>query len=277
MTERLTMTPGRRVALALGTPLALLVIGWTALAGVAWAGQGSYRVNLTIPARDAQAGVSLSAGDVTIGPGTGNQIRVTGIAHYSLIRSHLSWHTSASGLRIGSGCAQILVGDCRVNLTVTIPAGHVTQVSDGAGNITATGLRGQVTLTSDAGDIRAVGLAGRVRIAVDAGNIGITALTGPSLVVKDSAGDITASLATPDVTATNNTGNVTLTFTAVPQRVQITDDVGDVTVVLPPGSTKYQVHTTTSVGNAATDVPTDSTSSHVITVSDSVGNIHITH
>ena len=49
MTGSLPMTPGRWVALVVGTPLALLVIGWTALSAVAWAGLGSYQFNLAMP------------------------------------------------------------------------------------------------------------------------------------------------------------------------------------------------------------------------------------
>ena len=96
MTNRLPMTPARWAALVIGIPLALLVIGWTALTAVAFAGLGSSRVSLAVPLHGRTAAVSVDEGDITVGPGPAGQLRVHGILHYSLIRPHLSWHRSAS-------------------------------------------------------------------------------------------------------------------------------------------------------------------------------------
>ena len=52
MTGPLRMTAARRVFLAVGTPIALLIIGWAALSAVAWAAQGSFRVNRDVATRD---------------------------------------------------------------------------------------------------------------------------------------------------------------------------------------------------------------------------------
>ena len=58
MTNRLPMTPARWAALVIGIPLALLVIGWTALTAVAFAGLGSSRVSLAVPFHGRTAVVS---------------------------------------------------------------------------------------------------------------------------------------------------------------------------------------------------------------------------
>ena len=50
MINRVPLTRGRVVALAIGVPLALIIIGWIALTEVAFAGQGSYPVRLSLPA-----------------------------------------------------------------------------------------------------------------------------------------------------------------------------------------------------------------------------------
>ena len=86
MTSPLPMTAGRWVALVIGTPLALVAIGWTALTAVAWAGLGSFRVNLAVPVQPHQtAAVSVDTGDVSVSPGVAWPIRVHGILRYSLV------------------------------------------------------------------------------------------------------------------------------------------------------------------------------------------------
>ena len=62
---------------------------------------------------------------------------------------------------------------------------------------------------------------------------------------------------------------------SVPRRVVITGQSGNITVVLPPGSTAYRVTARTSSGSTTTAVPTDPGSSHVITVTTESGDITI--
>ena len=66
MTNRLPMTPARWAALVIGIPLALLVIGWTALTAVAFAGLGSSRVSLAVPLHGRTAVVSVDEGDISV-------------------------------------------------------------------------------------------------------------------------------------------------------------------------------------------------------------------
>ena len=47
---RLRMTPGRWVALAIGVPIALALIAWSAFSLVTGIGQASFPVNASIPA-----------------------------------------------------------------------------------------------------------------------------------------------------------------------------------------------------------------------------------
>ena len=55
MSTPMPMTAGRRLALLLGVPLALALIGWAGLTEVALAGLGSYPVRLAVarPSRSA--------------------------------------------------------------------------------------------------------------------------------------------------------------------------------------------------------------------------------
>ena len=83
-------------------------------------------------------------------------------------------------------------------------------------------------------------------------------------------------LAATDVVASNSSGDITLTFTKIPERVQVSDESGSITLVLPPGATAYDVIHSNSSGNTAIAVPTSSSSKHVIIVADQSGDITVT-
>jgi hypothetical protein len=82
-------------------------------------------------------------------------------------------------------------------------------------------------------------------------------------------------LAGTDVSGSDGSGDITLTFTKVPERVQVSDGSGNVEVVLPPGRTAYDVIARSSSGNTAVAVPRSSSSKHVIIVTDQSGDITI--
>jgi hypothetical protein len=259
MTGRLPMTRGRVLALVVGVPLALITIAWTALTAVAYAGQGSYPVRLNLPLSSGTAGVSVGSGNMTVGPALDGRLRLAGTAHYSLIRSSLSWQRTRSGVNVVSFC-QLPVGVCSVNLTVSVPTSARAVLSDGSGDLTVRHLTGYVSAGSGSGNVVATGLSGpRVMLSDSSGNINVSGLASPHLVASDGSGD------------------VTLTFTRVPSHVSVADDSGNVTLILPRGPALYRVDASTSSGNRVVGVRTSSVSQHVIKVTDGSGNISITY
>jgi hypothetical protein len=276
MTGSLPMTPGRWVALVIGVPLALLVIGWTALTAVAFAGLGSSRVNLAVPVHGRTAAVSVDEGDITAGPGPAGEVRVHGTLHYSIVRPHLRWHSSRSTVALHARC-QVPTGICSFDYTVTVPPVARSQISTGSGNLTASGLAGTVTLGTDSGDVMATRISGNVTISDHSGGIVVTSLAGARALITNDSGDITGQAVSSQVlTAKNQSGNIKVVFTEVPQRVQISDSSGDITLVLPPGPTKYRVSASTSSGSTSVNAPQSPTSPHVVSVTDQSGNITIT-
>ena len=258
MTAPLPMTRGRRVALAVGAPLALIIIAYTALTEAAFAGVGSYPVRLSVPAHGSTVGLSLGAADAQVTQAAGSQLRLTGTAHYSLVRSTVSWQSTASGVTVSTHC-HFFTGVCSFSLRAVLPAGKRANLSDGSGNLTLRGLTGPVNAGSGSGNIAGSALSGpRVTLDSGSGNIAITGLT--SLHVVASAGS----------------GNISLAFSKVPSRVLVSCSSGDVSVMLPPGPTAYRVNANTDSGNRSVGVPTNPASTHVITVTDGSGNISIT-
>ena len=260
MSGRLPMTRGRVLALIAGVPVALFIIGWGAVTEVAYAAQASYPVRLDLPVRGDTATVSIDSGDLTVGPAAGSRLRVTGTAHYSLVRSTVTWHSTTSGVTVSSRC-EFPTGVCDFNYQVGVPAGVRAFLSDSSGDIRLHALAGHVTAEDGSGDILGTGLS------------------GPRVVLQDSSGDINVGgLTSADVTASDGSGDVTLTFSKVPGRVSVSASSGDVHLVLPPGQVPYLVHASTSSGSRLIRVPKtiNPASQHVITVTDGSGDITIT-
>ena len=276
MTGSLPMTPGRWAALIIGTPLALLVIGWTALTAVAFTGLGSSRVNLAIPVHGRTAAVSVDEGDITAGPGPAGEVRVHGTLHYSIVRPKLHWQRSRSTIALHARC-ELPTGICSFDYAVTVPPVARSRISTGSGNLTASGLAGTVTLGTNSGDVTATRISGNVTISDHSGGITVTSLAGAQALITNDSGDITGRAVSSQVlTAKDLSGNITVVFTKVPRRVQVSNLSGDIRLVLPPGSTTYRVSASTSSGSTSVNVPQSPTSPYVVSVTDQSGNITIT-
>ncbi len=128
--------------------------------------------------------------------------------------------------------------DCSVDYTVTMPA--------------------RVTLTVDnpVGDVKLVGPFADATISTKAGRVRGTSLGAGTYEV------------------TTNAGEVDLKFASPPNSVKVKSDVGRVALTVPAG-TKYAVTTDTTVGMKNVKVDQDSSSTHRLDVTTTVGAITI--
>ena len=67
-------------------------------------------------------------------------------------------------------------------------------------------------------------------------------------------------LASLNVSVSDDSGDITLTFSKVPDAVRVVGSSGNITVVLPHGSTAYDVTASTDSGQRTVNVPTNSSS-----------------
>jgi len=117
--EVLRMTPGRRVLLAIGVPVALALIGWTGFGFVADIGQASFPVSDNIAVHDGRLAVSVNSGDLTVSGSSGTTARLTGKVQYDLIRPDFTESNTATGTRLGVAC-RIPVGNCGLAATLEV-------------------------------------------------------------------------------------------------------------------------------------------------------------
>jgi hypothetical protein len=276
-TQRLPMTPGRVTALVIGAPVALAIIFAVAASIVANFGEDSIPVDQTIALQGTTAAVTVDNPDITLSASAapGRLVRVRGELTGAFIRPEFDLRATAEGVTMSSHCV-IPTGSCTGSLDVTVPAGLPVLASDANGNLTASGLSGQVSLSAWAGDLTAQRLSGNVALSDSSGELTASGLSGSAVRLSNSAGDITVTgLAATDVTGNVSSGDITLTFTRVPQHVDVTASSGDITLVLPPGPAYYQVAAQASGGSISVGVNRRSSSPHVINARDNSGDITI--
>jgi hypothetical protein len=310
------MTPGRWVALAVGVPVALALIGWTAFSLVASVARGSYPFSYTFPVHNGQVALNIDSGDITLhqAPASGTA-RLTGTVSYGLVRPGLREHATSTGADVGLNCSANIGVDCGVSANLDVPAQtHVTLSSNGGditasgftngmtlsaagGNVNAAHLAGRLWLDTGGGDLTANGLTGALQIDTEGGNVNAASWAGAGTTRVDTGGgDLSVNGLTGDlqlstqggnvnadgvtsrtVTMQSGGGDVTLTFTQVPQSLTITAEGGNVTVILPPGNTKYDI-STPDLSGGNTSIPSsllDRNSPHKITIDSGGGDVTV--
>jgi hypothetical protein len=314
----LRMTPGRWVALAVAVPVALALIGWTGFNLVSSLARGSYPFSYPIPVNNGQVALNVTAGNITLRAApAARAARLTGTVQYGLVRPGISEFITPTGTGVGVSCfGAHISGDCGVNATLDVPVRTgVTLWSNGGditasgfssgmtlqaqgGNVAASELSGDLRLDTGGGDLTGTGLTGAIQLTTEGGNVDASNLTSTGTMLIDTGGgDLngngltgnlqlsteggnvgTNGVSAQQVVVQSGGGDVTLALAEVPQSLRITAEGGNVTVILPPGDTKYAISTPdTSGGNVSYPSSlVNSNSPDTITVDSGGGNITIT-
>ncbi len=269
----LRMTPGRWVALAIGVPFALALIVGTGFSFVADIGQASFPVNVNLPVSDGHLAASAGGGDLTVRQDQARSAtaRLTGTVDYSLVRPSLT--ISGDGFHLD---CRLATGNCGLNATLDVPldTAAVNLASEG-GNLQVNGIDSDVTLNSSGGDVAISGVGGVADVTTGGGNVTASDLTR-TLQFSTDGGDVNGTgLSAPRVTTESGGGNVTLAFTGVPVNLNVISDGGDITILLPHGSTRYAITYNTDGGDYSAPVPVSSSSRNAIDVQSGGGNVSI--
>jgi hypothetical protein len=269
----LRMTPGRWATLAIGVPIALVLIGWSAFSLVVSIGQASFPVSATIPVQNGRVAASTGGGDITVHQGqlSGGTARLTGKVEYSLVRPKFTVNASGVSLR-----CDVPTGNCGLDATLDVPSHTAVDLTTGGGNMQVSGIQGNVALDSGGGEVGISGIGGTADVLSGGGNLTASNLGGV-LNFNTSGGEVGGSgLFSPHVTTDSGGGNVTLVFTRVPDYVKIGSSGGEITIVVPSGNASYAITSRASGGAYHASVPTNHGSRHSIQVDSGGGNISIT-
>jgi DUF4097 and DUF4098 domain-containing protein YvlB len=259
------MTAGRRLALVIGVPAALALIGAAAASAVGVTGQSSllaglrqtYRVTLPpVPVRAGAVTLSIDTGDARFGPGRpgDDQVaRVTGTARYQGRRPSFTDRTTPAGTVLQSSCTGRFPS-CSASYAVAVPSGVALRATGTSGDMTVRHLTGAVTLQVGTGDIAGTALTGSLHITDRSGDVTLGTVSGP-VQVSDRIGDVAIAAVSGPVQVSAQSGDVTLG--TVSGRLQVSDRIGDVAfgpVTGPAVTVLGQSGDVTGQGLAAADV-----------------------
>jgi hypothetical protein len=269
----LEMTPARRVALAIGVPVALMMIGWLGFSAVTSIGRASFGVNIpSIPVQHGKLSVNVGGGNVTVHPGQPGAARLAGTVHYSLIRPDI--RKTSDGVNFH--CV-LVVGNCGLDATLTIPPHTGLALSSGGGDQSVSGVQGGVTLSSGGGNVSVSSVSGKVSVSSGGGDLTADDLAG-ALAFSTYGGNINGTaLASPNVDIHSYGGDDTLTFTVQPANLTIASDGGNITLVLPRNGTSYRVSTNSDGGNVTEPRDIINTPSASIRLASGGGDITINY
>ena len=288
------LTGGRRAALLVGVPVCLALVAGTGFSLIGDFGEGRYAVSSAAPASTRTLTLNV-VGQLTIRPTTAGKATLTGTAKYSLARSKLTESTTGSETTFGYRCP-IPTGDCELDATAAVPA-TVTALTanSGSGDATVAGIKGPVKLSTGDGNLSVSHASGPLTLNTGSGNIAVSASESATLSASSGNGDITAdqvtsttitantdsgnisgSIATDTITASSGNGDIQITLTSVPGNVRVNTNSGNITLVLPPGGTRYHIAANSLSGSVSdASVPQATSSNHLITATSGSGSISI--
>jgi hypothetical protein len=288
------LTGGRRAALLVGVPVCLALVAATGFSLIGDFGEGRYPVSYAAPASTKALTLNV-VGQLTISPTTAGKATLTGTAKYSLAPSKLTESTTGSATTIGYRCP-IPTGDCELDATAAVPATVTTlTASSGAGDATVTGITGPVKLSTGDGDLSVSRASGPLTLNTGSGSIAVSdsepatlsassgngdiqanRVTSTTITANTDSGNISGSFATDTITASSGNGDIQITLTSVPGNVRLNTNSGYITLVLPPGGTRYHFTANSLSGSVSYPTALQSTSSqHVITATSGSGNVSI--
>lgn len=243
------MTPARWVALAIGLPLVLSLIAFSAFDLVAQFGQASFPVSIpVIPVQHGHLSVSTGGGNVTVHPAGDGPPRLTGTARYSLVRPEVG--TSPTGVTFR---CRLYLGNCGLNATLTVPPADALTLSSGGGDMTVSGLRNGADLSSGGGNVSVQGVGGSVVVSTGGGDLNADGLAGPLRFSTDGGNLTGTTLTSQTVDARSYGGDVRLIFATAPKHLVIESYGGNITVVLPHTPARYNIDYSTGGGNGGVE------------------------
>jgi Putative adhesin len=251
-----TLSPLRKVILAVGGLLTLGVITAATLSMIDWMAQVTYERNTDItPQR--QSIVIHTSGDIAVAPSPDDKVHVHTRVRYGLSKPQLFEQSTSDGVILEARCSGWAGFDsCDIHYEVTVPASFEVEVLASVGDVSATGLTGTVKLSTTGGDVEANGLTGPLTLSSTVGDVFGTGLRSDTVQARTSAGDLS------------------LSFAESPRSVDAHSGIGDVDVAVPPD--RYRVRTSSGAGDQFVDATLQSPDADLrIDASSSAGDVTV--
>jgi hypothetical protein len=254
------LTGGRVATIAIGIPIAIGVMGWSAFTMVGTFAHASEHHEASYPWNGGAISLRTSAGSVRIESGTVSTVEVAYTEHYELKKPKVTGVIADGGVQLTAACPGGIFGNnCEINYVVTLPASARLVVHTGSGSVQLADLAGALSVDAGDGGITFDSVSGDIVAHTGNGGIHGTAVQSKSVDVSTGDGSINLAWASAPTSVTAMTGN------------------GGIALVLPSGSGPYRVATSTGNGGQHVSVPTDIGARSTISARTGDGSIKISY
>lgn len=222
--------------------------------------------------------VHSSSGNVTVTGTDRTDIAGTARRTWSFAQPQITTKHVGDTLELGVSCGWNISGYCGASFDLQVPAGTTVELHTSSGDVVATGLRADATLSADSGRVSATDVVGTVTAGTSSGDVVIRNVTGDLALSADSGHVDVADASASRVTAHSSSGDIDLALAADPQTVDAHADSGHVAVLLPDtAGVAYKLDLHADSGTTSGQVRTDPSSPRTITASTSSGDVSVAY
>jgi hypothetical protein len=240
-----------RIVVSAAVLLVVLVCGTGAVQLLSQVATGTVERTSVLTPQAARFVVDSDVGDVALGPSADGQVHVHSVVRYGMGQPELVEQSTSTGVRLDLDCNATR---CDVAYEVQVPPGFEVVIGGTAGDVTASGLSGPLTVDREVGDIA------------------VFDVSGP-LDLHSSTGEITGeSVRSEVVRMTSTRGDVRLDLQVAPRTLDVESTTGEMDLAV-PGDVAYRVDARTGSGEERVLVPVDSASPRTISASGETGDL----
>lgn len=272
-----TSIPPRRVSpwLVVGAVVgaAMIVLSAASFAGLL--SRHTDSVAVVAPAA-ARLVVHSTSGNVTVTGADRDDIAGTAQRTWSFVQPTITSEHVGDTVELRVDCGWSFVGYCDAAFDLQVPAGTAVDLHTSSGDVAASGLRADATLTTDSGRVSATDVVGSVQAGTSSGDVVLSGVTG-DLDLRLSSGSVeVADSAAAHVTARTSSGDVRLDLRSDAEAIDAHTSSGQVAIKLPDTpSVAYRLDLRTGSGSTSGEVRTDPDSPRTITATSSSGNVSV--
>ena len=246
---------------------AVQVAGWTI-------GAVEHTSTQVIPGPVKVLTVDAGPGDITILPSPSADVIVETRSKGTLQRPRVRAIKDGTNVMMSGNCPSFSLGPCHAELVLHVPVGTAVEVHSSSGDITASGVGGDLVLETNSGDVTALGVTGSVDLRTASGDVSLRGGSG-RVALESHSGDVSGGeIASELVSAETRSGDVNLEFRVPPRNVEASTASGDVHLAV-PDTAEYDVDLDTGSGDPQLGVRSDPKSPRKIHASTNSGDASV--
>lgn len=197
---------------------ATLVLTFTTLTTNASAASNRFDRTLNVSAQP-DLYLSTGAGNITIHPGSGNQVHITGRVHagwaaFGDIKQRIDRIVAnppivqkGNEIRVGEVNSHGLFDNISIDYDVSVPTSTALNLHSGSGDVVVDDVGRYLSATSGSGDITAHGIHGASELATGSGNIALEQASPGDVKIKTGSGDIKVRNLDGSITSRSGSGD----------------------------------------------------------------------